>query len=76
MSSTRKTKEIELTDDAATRVAALGRLRMQRSRGRRNEVTIGARFLALKNSGDVTQAEYDYVMGFCDTLTPSSKVGN
>lgn len=71
MSSTNK---IELkTDDQTKRIQALERLRVRRSCGRINDVNVGTHLRKLKKDGDVTPHEYDYVMGYSDTLEPKKK---
>lgn len=68
------TNEIGLTtNDQAKRIQALQQLRARRSRGRINDVNVAAHLRKLKKDGDVTSHEYDYVMGFSDTLEPEKK---
>ncbi len=51
---------------ADTKLRVLERLRLRRARSRRDKVTVGAHLLRLKEQGDITQAEFDYVMGIGD----------
>lgn len=41
----------------------LERLRKRRASGRRMEVEIGVRLIALRDRGDITDAQFNYVMG-------------
>lgn len=51
----------------ALRLKELQKLRETRSKGRRNEVIVGARLLDMLNKGEVSADEFRFVMGQADS---------